>query len=161
STRAEIGLSRDTAWQQAVAALHAGVAVAIDYAHSRDSRPPIGTLTGYADGRQTMPIPDGTRDITAHVALDACAAAAAAYASWTVYATQREVIHSLGITGARPNLALASSDPRGYLRALSQASSAAELTDPDGLGGFGWLAQGVNVPCTGPWLPLQHGESEG
>jgi hypothetical protein len=50
------------------------------------------------------------------------------------------------MTGGRPDLKLASTDPRGYLRALSQASAAAELTDPLGLGGFGWLVQGVGVP---------------
>lgn len=148
--RAEIGLSRDAAWRDAVAALDRGVAIAIDYAHDRASRPPFGTLTGYANGRQVTPIPDGSCDITAHVALDACAAAAAADTAsdteWVVLSTQRAVFHSLGITGGRPDLALASTDPRGYLRALSQASSAAELTDPHGLGGFGWLAQGVGVP---------------
>jgi SAM-dependent MidA family methyltransferase len=143
--RAEIGASRDTAWQRAVAALEKGIAVAVDYAHDRASRPPSGTLTGYAHGRQTAPIPDGSCDITAHVALDSCAAAASR-ADWTLLSTQRAVFHSLGMTGGRPDLALASSDPRGYLRALSQASAAAELTDPHGLGGFGWLVQGVAVP---------------
>jgi SAM-dependent MidA family methyltransferase len=141
--RAEIGLSRDAAWAEAVASLRQGVAIAIDYAHSRESRPPFGTLTGYAGGRQVVPVPDGSCDITAHVALDSCAAAARA--DWTGYSTQRAVFHRLGITGARPELALASSDPRGYLRALAQASAAAELTDPHGLGAFGWLAQGVAV----------------
>jgi len=143
--RAEIGRSRDSAWQQAVATLDRGVAIAIDYAHDLASRPPFGTLTGYAHGRQTAPIPDGSCDITAHVALDSCAAAAASRTNWTVLTTQRAVFHSLGMTGGRPDLTLASADPRGYLRALSQASAAAELTDPLGLGGFGWLAQGVGV----------------
>jgi len=161
--RAELGTARDAAWRQAVSALDRGVAVAIDYAHVRASRPLFGSLTGYAQGRQTSPIPDGSCDITAHVALDSCAAAAPA--DWTVHSTQRAVIHRLGITGGRPDLGLASSDPRGYLRALSQASAAAELTDPDGLGGFGWLVQGVAVPvprslgdmATGPGtgLPAQ------
>ncbi len=143
--RAEIGLRRDAAWRQAVAALSRGVAIAIDYAHERVSRPPFGTLTGYAHGRQVSPIPDGSCDITAHVALDSCAAAATA--DWSVLSTQRAVFHSLGITGGRPDLTLASTDPRGYLRALSQASAATELTDPHGLGGFGWLAQGVGLPA--------------
>lgn len=142
--RAEIGLSRDAAWRDAVAVLARGVAVAVDYAHVRTSRPLFGTLTGYAHGRQVAPVPDGSCDITAHVALDSCAAAADA--EWTIQSDQRTVLHSLGITGARPDLTLASSDPRGYLRALSQASAAAELTDPAGLGGFGWLVQGVGVP---------------
>jgi len=156
SARAEIGLRRDAAWQRAVAVLGRGVAVAIDYAHVRTSRPLFGTLTGYAHGRQTVPIPDGSCDITAHVALDSCAAAAAAtHAEWTIHSNQRTVLHSLGITGARPDLSLASSDPRGYLRALSQASAAAELTDEAGLGGFGWLVQGVAVPVPRPLTQLE------
>jgi SAM-dependent MidA family methyltransferase len=142
--RAEVGLARDAAWRHAVSVVGRGIAVAIDYAHTRESRPPFGSLTGYARGRQTMPVPDGSCDITAHVALDACAAAARA--DWSIRSTQRAVFHSLGITGARPDLALASTDPRGYLRALSQASHAAELVAADGLGGFGWLVQGVGLP---------------
>jgi len=92
SARAEIGLSRDAAWQRAVAVLARGVAVAVDYAHVRTSRPLFGTLTGYAHGRQTVPVPDGSCDITAHVALDSCAAAAAAtHAEWTIHSNQRTV----------------------------------------------------------------------
>ncbi|MFG3152156.1 SAM-dependent methyltransferase [Streptomyces sp. NPDC048219] len=73
--RAEIGLPRDTAWASAVATLDRGLAVAADYAHALDTRPPFGTLTGFREGRETAPVPDGSCDITAHVALDACAAA--------------------------------------------------------------------------------------
>jgi SAM-dependent MidA family methyltransferase len=145
--RAEIGLSRDAAWRQAVGALDRGVAVAVDYAHERASRPPFGTLSGYARGRVVAPVPDGGCDITAHVALDACAAAVSA--DWTLRTTQRSALHRLGITGARPDLGLAGSDPRGYLRALSRAGEAAELTDPAGLGGFGWLVHGVGVERRG------------
>lgn len=76
--RAEIGLPRDEAWASAVARLARGLAVAVDYAHTVDTRPPFGTLTGFREGRETAPVPDGSCDITAHVALDACAAAASA-----------------------------------------------------------------------------------
>jgi SAM-dependent MidA family methyltransferase len=148
AARAEIGTARDAAWREAVASLDRGVAVAIDYAHTRATRPRYGTLTGYAQGRQVTPVPDGSCDLTAHVALDACAAAARA--DWTVHAMQREVLHRLGTTGARPELTLASSDPREYLRALSRASAAAELTDPQALGGFGWLVQGVGTTVPPP-----------
>jgi SAM-dependent MidA family methyltransferase len=144
--RAEIGLMRDAAWADTVAALDEGVAVAIDYAHAVDTRPPFGSLTGYADGRQVPPVPDGTRDLTAHVALDACAAAAQHVADWTWRLDQRSALRRLGVSGARPELSKAAADPLGYLRALSRASAAAELTDPAGLGGFGWLVQGVAVP---------------
>lgn len=144
-TRAEIGLARDAAWLAAAGSLRRGVAVAIDYAHTRDDRPLYGTLSGYRQGRQVDPVPDGSCDITCHVALDSCAAATADRVDWSKGYTQRDALRRLGITGGRPPLALATSDPRGYLRALSQASSAAELTDPAGLGGFGWLVQGIGV----------------
>ena len=143
--RSEIGLMRDAAWADAVATLDEGVAVAIDYAHAVDSRPPFGSLTGYAEGRQVPPIPDGSCDLTAHVALDACAAAAQHVADWTRQLDQRTVLHRLGIDGSRPDLSTAASNPLGYVRALSRASAAAELTDPAGLGAFEWLVQGVAV----------------
>lgn len=144
--RAEIGLMRDAAWAETVGSLAAGVAVAIDYAHAVDSRPPYGSLTGYAAGRQVPPVPDGSTDLTAHVALDACAAAAGRLTDWSRVLDQRGALHRLGIDGRRPDLATAVSDPLGYVRALSRAGAAAELTDPAGLGGFGWLVQGVSVP---------------
>jgi len=137
--RAEIGLDRDAAWRSAVDRLDRGVAVAIDYAHTAADRPRFGTLTGYRDGHQVPAVPDGSCDITAHVALDACAAALDAEGVEAVLTSQREYLRELGVSGARPDLALASSDPLGYLRGLSRASAAAELTDPAGLGAFGWL----------------------
>ncbi|MFF3938215.1 SAM-dependent methyltransferase, partial [Streptomyces phaeofaciens] len=75
--RAEIGLPRDTAWASAVSRVSRGLAVAVDYAHTSGSRPPFGTLTGFREGRETAPVPDGSCDITAHVALDSCAEAGA------------------------------------------------------------------------------------
>jgi SAM-dependent MidA family methyltransferase len=147
--RAEIGLRRDAAWRAAVGSLDRGVAVAVDYAHTRGTRPPFGTLTGYAHGRQAEPVPDGSCDITAHVALDSCAEAARPWAGWTRTLTQRQALRRLGITAERPEYALAGQDPRGYLRALARAGQAAELTDAAGLGGFGWLVQGAGVPGLG------------
>ncbi|MER6127846.1 SAM-dependent methyltransferase [Streptomyces sp. NPDC001795] len=138
--RAEIGLPRDTAWAAAVATVDRGLAVAVDYAHSADARPPFGTLTGFRAGRETAPVPDGSCDITAHVALDACALPGARLL------TQRTALRALAITGARPPLALASTDPAGYVRALAHAGAAAELTAPGGLGDFGWLLQPVGIP---------------
>ena len=143
--RSEIGLMRDAAWAGAVETVDEGVAVAVDYAHAVDSRPPYGSLTGYAEGRQVPPVPDGRCDLTAHVALDACAAAAEHVADWSRTLDQRTALRRLGVTGARPDLAKAAADPIGYVHALSRASAAAELTDPSGLGAFGWLVQGVAV----------------
>src|SRR5690606_21176985 len=71
--RAEIGLPRDRAWAAAAGTVARGLAVAVDYAHTAAARPAFGTLTGFRDGRQAAPVPDGSCDITAHVALDACA----------------------------------------------------------------------------------------
>ncbi|MFC5814012.1 SAM-dependent methyltransferase [Nonomuraea harbinensis] len=141
-TRAEIGRTRDAAWAAVLARLDQGRAVAVDYAHPVDNRPRCGTLTGYRDGAVVSPIPDGTCDITAHVALDACAEAGRrAGAISTALSTQRAALRELGVTGARPSLDLARTDPPGYLRALARASEEAELIDPAGLGGFGWLCQ--------------------
>jgi SAM-dependent MidA family methyltransferase len=137
--RAEIGLPRDTAWASAVRSLDAGLAVAVDYAHRAESRPPFGTLTGFREGKEVRPVPDGTCDITAHVALDACASASPD----AELVSQRAALHRLGVVGSRPPLALASSDPAAYVRALSASGEAAELTAVGGLGDFGWLFQPV------------------
>ncbi|MEV6318556.1 SAM-dependent methyltransferase [Streptomyces sp. NPDC051776] len=182
--RAEIGRPRDEAWAHAVRSLARGLAVAVDYAHTRETRPRFGTLTGFREGREVRPIPDGSCDITAHVALDACAsaargqagpgpaqqtgrAAATEQAERTEQAEgtdqgaateqaegpapfllpQRDALRALGVTGSRPPLTLASSDPAAYVRALSAAGDAAELTDPAGLGGFTWLVQPVRLPA--------------
>jgi SAM-dependent MidA family methyltransferase len=140
--RVEIGRPRDEAWAAAVGALERGLAVAVDYAHRKSTRPTFGTLTGFRAGREVAPVPDGSCDLTAHVALDAVAAPGV-HSLWT---TQREALRALGVSGARPPLALASSDPAGYLRALAGAGEAAELTASSGLGGFGWLLQAVRMP---------------
>ncbi|MFC4495251.1 SAM-dependent methyltransferase [Streptomyces ovatisporus] len=168
--RAEIGRPRDEAWAAAVRTLDRGLAVAVDYAHSRDDRPPFGTLTGYLDGRETRPVPDGGRDLTAHVALDACAAAGALAAeekqpggrgngdggrtdgtgaASPALLSQRDALRALGVRGTRPPLKLASTEPAEYVRRLAAAGEAAELTDPAGLGAFSWLVQplgGVSSP---------------
>ncbi|GAA2625015.1 SAM-dependent methyltransferase [Streptomyces vastus] len=138
--RAEIGLPRDAAWASAVATLDRGLAVAVDYAHRADARPPFGTLTGFREGRETAPVPDGSCDITAHVALDACALPGARLL------TQRDALHALGVSGGRPPLSLASTDPTAYVRALAGAAEGTELTAPGGLGDFGWLVQPVGIP---------------
>jgi SAM-dependent MidA family methyltransferase len=144
--RAELGRTRCRAWAGIVRRITRGLAVAADYGHLRAGRPRQGTLTGYRDGRVVRAIPDGSRDITAHVALDACAAAGrAAGATATVLTTQRQALVALGVTARRPTLAQAGDDPLGYARALCQASEEAELIDAHGLGAFGWLVQAVGL----------------
>ncbi|MBB2912554.1 SAM-dependent MidA family methyltransferase [Streptosporangium becharense] len=140
--RAEIGRPRDEAWAAVIGRLARGWAIAIDYAHSRGDRPPYGTLTGYRDGATVTPVPDGSCDITAHVALDACADAGERVgAVTTALTTQREALRALGVTGGRPPVERARDDPRGYLQALARASEEAELIAAEGFGGFGWLVQ--------------------
>ena len=153
--RAEIGRPRDDAWAGAVRSLTDGLAVAIDYAHTRDSRPTTGSLTGYRGGRPVPPVPDGSCDLTSHVALDACAVAGEqAGATTSLLTTQRAALQALGVRRARPAHEQATADPAGYLRALGRAGQAGELTDPHGLGGFGWLVQGVGIELPQPLSEL-------
>ena len=151
--RAEVGRPRDEAWAMAIGSLGRGVAVAVDYAHERGARPPYGTLCGYREGRVVPAVPDGSCDLTAHVALDACAAAGErAGATTTLVTTQRAALRALGVRGARPPLELAQTAPQTYLRRLQAAGEQAELIDPGGLGAFRWLVQGVGVPLPPPLL---------
>ncbi|MEU5876918.1 SAM-dependent methyltransferase [Spirillospora sp. NPDC047279] len=152
--RAELGSPRCRAWSAVIGRLDRGLAVAIDYSHTRATRPVYGTLTGYRDGATVPAVPDGSCDVTAHVALDACTAAGErAGASGTLLTTQRDALRALGLSGARPPIDLAHRDPRGYLQALCSAGEDAELTDPGGLGGFGWLAQTVGIPVPAALAP--------
>jgi SAM-dependent MidA family methyltransferase len=149
--RAEVGRPRDTAWSSAVGALARGVAIAIDYSHELADRAggmlSAGTLAGYVGGRLVPPIPDGSCDVTSHVALDACAAAGErSGASASLLVRQREALHALGVNGQRPGRDLAERDPSSYLRELTRTSEAAELVQRGGLGDFGWLVQCVGVP---------------
>ncbi|MGZ6804284.1 MAG: SAM-dependent methyltransferase [Nocardioidaceae bacterium] len=133
-TRAEIGTTRDAAWADVVRRVPHGLAVAVDYGHLAGARPPFGSLRSYRDGHETDVLPDGSRDVTAHVAVDAVAAAAGGR-----LVTQREALRALGVSGDRPDLGLATSDPAAYVQALSRATQAAELTAVGGLGDFWWV----------------------
>jgi SAM-dependent MidA family methyltransferase len=137
--RAEIGLPRDRAWASAVSTIERGLALCVDYGHLRASRPSFGTLTGYREGRQVAPVPDGSCDLTAHVAMDSLAGPA------SVLVSQREALRALGVSGTRPPLTLASTDPARYVRSLAAASAAGELTDPAGLGGHWWLLEPIGI----------------
>jgi SAM-dependent MidA family methyltransferase len=144
--RIELGQPRDEAWAAAVASLGRGVALTVDYGHMWYDRPRAGTLTGFRAGRAILPVPDGSCDITAHVAVDAvCAAGEAVAGRAAALVTQRQALQGLGVDSARPPLVLANRDPAGYVRALSAASQAAELMDTDGLGGHYWILQPVGI----------------
>jgi SAM-dependent MidA family methyltransferase len=133
-TRAEVGSTRDSAWSDVVRRVGRGLAVAVDYGHLRDGRPPLGSLRSYRDGQEVDVLPDGSRDVTAHVAVDAVSARV----DGTVV-SQREALRALGVSGSRPELGLATTDPAEYVRLLSRATEAAELTAAGGLGDFAWV----------------------
>lgn len=66
--RAEIGTTREAAWRDVLRCLESGEAIAVEHGHQLDDRPEAGTLRAPGD----LPaIPDGTRDLSADVALDA------------------------------------------------------------------------------------------
>lgn len=152
--RAEIGHPRDAAWADVVAKVRSGLLVAADYCHGHGDRPPCGTLTAYQEGRIVAAVPDGSRDITAHVALDSVAAAGrAAGASASVLTSQRHALRMLGVHAALPSHQLARTDPPAYVAALARTSEAAELLDSAGLGGFGWLVQAVGTELPPELIP--------
>lgn len=132
--RAEIGSTRDEAWADAVGRVD-GIALAIDYGHTAADRPVLGSLRSYRQGNETDVIPDGDRDVTAHVAVDSVA-----HASGASLSRQSEALRALGVTGARPPLDLATSDPAAYVRALSDAALSAELLERGGWGNFWWIS---------------------
>ena len=136
--RVEVGRSRDRAWADLVARVTSGTLVAVDYGHTATERPHEGTLTAYARGGLTHPVPDGSCDLTAHVAMDTLDA--------DELHRQRDLLRSLGLTGARPDHALAGTDPLGYLRALERAGAEAELARRGGFGDFWWALKRVNGP---------------
>jgi SAM-dependent MidA family methyltransferase len=135
--RVEVGRSRDDAWADLVSRVDSGLLVAVDYGHSRSERPSGGTLAAYEQGRQRHPVPDGTCDLTAHVAMDSLAA--------DVLTRQRALLGSLGMTGALPAHSLAGQDPLAYVRALERASAEARLIEPAGFGGFWWAVRPVQT----------------
>jgi len=114
-------------------------------------RPEPGTLAAFRSGRAVPPVPDGRCDLTAHVALDAVAAAGvAAGATAGLITTQDEALGALGVS--HDGVAHPAEDGSALLARLDRAGQVAELTDPGGLGGFGWLVQAVGggLPGTVP-----------
>ncbi|MEU6103296.1 SAM-dependent methyltransferase [Streptomyces flaveolus] len=136
--RAEIGLPRDSAWASAVSTLERGLAVAADYAHTRDTRPPFGTLTGFREGRETAPVPDGSCDITSHVALDACATAggaggagSGAGAGGGVEGRAGDTGSGAGSTGSHPGATAAGPEAAGRREAQARRDTGATGRDAD------------------------------
>ena len=133
--RVEVGLTRDQAWTALLARIDSGLAVAVDYGHRGGSRPLEGSLTAYREGREVTPVPDGSCDLTAHVAMDTL--------DHDDLLDQRTVLRGLGVRGATPPVTLAGQDPQAYLAALERSSAAAALTAPGGFGDFLWAVKRV------------------
>lgn len=152
--RAEVGRLRDEMWAEVVSSVRQGVALAIDYAHVTSDRLARryahGTLTGFRRGHQVPPVPDGSCDLTAHVALDACGTAAEATGDVaSVVTTQREALSVLGVDASAPRTGgLAAGE---LVARLVTAGEAHELLDPMGLGAFSWLVQARGAPLPRPF----------
>jgi SAM-dependent MidA family methyltransferase len=129
--RVEVGRQRDDAWDDLLSRIGSGAALAVDYGHLREDRPALGSLQAYARGVLTEPVPDGSCDLTAHVAVDSL--------TQDRRTTQREALAGL-VTGPHPD---ASSDPHGHLHSLARASALGALRDPGGLGAFHWVHRRV------------------
>lgn len=132
--RAEIGISRDAAWVRLCAMVESGTLLATDYGQLDHERRP--TLRGYRHGNVVEPTPDGTCNITAHVATDACAAATPPDMAVT-RCTQAAALASFGLSGNLPDPALLPS--KAYAQELSLAWEAQALRDLAGRGSFTWL----------------------
>jgi hypothetical protein len=133
--RAEVGRGRDAAWSVLVhsATARGGRALAVDYGHLIDRRPVDGSLLAYGRGRQREPVPDGSVNLTAAVAVDALARAGEdAGAETLLLERQAEVLGRLA--GPAP------ADPLG---ALVRRSEHAALTAPARWGDLWWLLQGA------------------
>lgn len=130
----EVGRARDEAFGALVGKVGSGLVVAVDYGHRAEDRPVGGTLIGYREGLACPPVPDGSTDLTAHVAMDSLRP--------DTLRTQREALRDLGIEGSRPSLETARTDPAGYLAALSRASHAGALTS-GAPGDFFWATTRV------------------
>ncbi len=145
-SRVEVGRTRDTAYADLRATLHSGVLLTVDYGHLRETRPAGGTLTGFRDGRECPPLPDGSTDVTAHVAIDTLGA--------SEVIRQRDALRQLTIGTDADDRELARTDPPAYLRALAERSAVGALTRRGGLGDFWWAIDPVSRPpdavTTGP-----------
>lgn len=134
--RVEIGRARDAAWRDLVGRVEAGLVIAVDYGHTAADRPPLGTLTSFRDGVQVEAVPDGTSDVTAHVAMDSLGA--------DELHQQRDLLRRCGVSGRLPDTALARTDPPAYLAELSAANARAQLVNPASFGAFWWAITRVD-----------------
>ena len=140
--RVEAGSTRDEAWAWLVAALAGpgGLALAVDYGHERTGRPAAGSLAAYRSGRLVAVRPAADRNLTAHVAVDALAAAGERAGARTLLRSRQ--------ADALADLMPAPAGGTDPLDDLVTRSRRAALTGPAGWGGHWWLLQ--EVPRTRP-----------
>jgi SAM-dependent MidA family methyltransferase len=145
--RVEIGAARDQVWAAIASSVSTGIAIAIDYAHTHEQRSlgafAPGTLTGFRHGYPCQPVPDGSMNITAHVALDACAVAAeracTARPVTTALSSQRDVLGLLDHSAALPK------SPHEALVAIAQHSQRELARDSSSFGAFTWLIHHIGM----------------
>ena len=142
--RAEVGTTRDAAWTSVVGtlAVTGGAALLVDYGHTRALRPMVGSLAAYQAGRAVEPLPRADRNLTAHVAVDAVAAAGTAAGARTVLSGRQQDV----LPGLLPPVP-PSADP---LTALAARSRRRALTTPAGWGSHHWLLQEVPRGAVAP-----------
>lgn len=144
TARAVVGHPRDRLWAALLQALEpSGVALAIDYGHTRERRPPDGGLQIVRSGRDLAepgiplhPGDDGgepVANVSASVATDAVRAAGERTGAVTLADTL--------LASAIPELAPAAPVDASPLRQLLASGQRAQLTDPAGFGSFRWLCQ--------------------
>jgi hypothetical protein len=119
-----VGITRDDAWQLCVNLVQEGLAIMVDYTHTRETRELRGSLTGYGIGRRVPPVPDGRCNITAHVAVDALAAISPP--ARLRVRSQREALAHIRL-------------PEDPLARLRTEGRVATLRAANGLGNFTWL----------------------
>lgn len=141
--RAEIGRARDLAFADLVSRVRSGVVLAVDYGHTLTDRPRHGTLTGFRGGREVPAVPDGSCDLTAHVAVDSLGAGTPRGGTDACrLLLQREAL--IDLLPDPPPAApvpheLARLDPAAYLAALARRGALAALTARGGPGDFWWV----------------------
>lgn len=136
--RSEVGEPRDRAWADLGSRVDSGLVVAVDYGHTRDVRPTHGSLTAYRQGRQVPPVPDGSCDLSAHVAVDSLLEATPG----ARLLRQRDVLDDVvGPAGTVPH-DLARTEPTTYLHRLALEGARRALGAPGGLGDFWWVLLG-------------------
>lgn len=158
--RVEVGSTRDAMWCALTSCIDRGIGIAVDYAHSREQRAehrwPNGSLAGYQGGRSVPPIPNGSMNVTAQVALDSCADAAAHAARTRRVATQFALLTQRDalawMTGTGMTTVANATTPQQRLVDLARHSHLQEARNPDGFGAFTWLVQsmGMAIPAALP-----------